>query len=128
MALLSGCAVSTVLVPLAAVNTQALPLNPSLKSVTVGMNHDQAHKLMGKEMLIGYDYSGPQAAIPITVPNPYKTEEIRTSDGIYTVEYYVSAVHQPDGVVSNDELTPLVFRNGILAGKGWEFLNRNKLK
>jgi len=52
---------------------------------------------------------------PLTIVNPYKSEDIKTKDGVYTVEYYVTSVKQSDGVITDDELVPLVFREGVFS-------------
>ena len=82
------------------------------------------HKLLGNELVIGYDYA--DSPLPVTVPNPYKSENIQVKGQVYTVEYYLAVVRQPDGVVSNDELVPLVFHNRVVAGRGWKFLDQLK--
>ncbi|MBI3617053.1 MAG: DUF3192 domain-containing protein [Candidatus Omnitrophica bacterium] len=37
------------------------------------------------------------------------------------VLYYFSHIQRADGIISSDELTPLVFEKDILIGKGWDF-------
>jgi hypothetical protein len=129
--LAGGCAVTTNYDPLKAANNQTLLLNESLKQVNVGMSQTDVHNLMGQELIIGYSYqnplpgeSSPLAVVkeasekPITIPNPYKSEP----RGECSVEYYVTAIHHPDGVISDDELMPLLFCKGSLKAKGWDHL------
>ena len=46
----------------------------------------------------------------------------------YSVLYYISSIVKPDGLVSEDELTPLVFDGEILVGKGLDELDRIRRK
>ncbi len=117
---LCGCAVTTEYNPVQAVHKQTFVLNESsLKAAAIGMTQEEVHRLVGDAIIIGYSYQD-TASKPITLANPYKTNALKTKHGDCTVEYYVTAVHQPDGVVSDDELMPLLFCNGTLKAKGWD--------
>jgi hypothetical protein len=125
----SGCAMNEVYNPVQSATSQTVSLNEAaLKSVRLGMKQDEVHRIFGQELIIGYDYEAPALKTttykPITVANPYKTVPIKTTRGDCTVEYYVTAIHQPDGVVSNNELMPILFCNGIVTAQGWPDLNR----
>jgi hypothetical protein len=62
--------------------------------------------------------------IPVTINNPYRNEIVAGKDGsTLEVFYYVTDVHRNDGLITDDELTPLVFDNGKLIGWGQTFLN-----
>jgi hypothetical protein len=51
----------------------------------------------------------------------------RYLDGSTTVEiYYMRSGRQADGITTDDEYTPYVFKNGILAGIGWQQLGGAK--
>ena len=116
-ALLCGCATTAEYNPVQTSQEQIFILNENeLKSVRVGMTQQEAHHLMGRQITIGYTYS--DSAQPITIPNPYRVKDIKTAQGACTAEYYVTAVHHPNGIVSDDELMPLVFCKGILTAKG----------
>jgi hypothetical protein len=56
------------------------------------------------------------------VPNPYDSETHLLGTTEIEVLYYVTNVKNKDGVITNDELTPLILVNGILAGWGWNYL------
>jgi hypothetical protein len=90
------------------------------KAVQEGMSRDQVHKIMGQELVIGYSLQETNYK-PLTVPNPYKSESINGTD--YAIEYYIESIRQPDGVVSDNELMPLVFKEDKLVGRGWSFAN-----
>jgi hypothetical protein len=60
------------------------------------------------------------------INNPYKTEASRTADGspVEILFYYVDQ-RRNDGAITDDELTPIVIEDGVLAGWGWNFLDQN---
>ena len=118
----AGCAITTVYDPVKAATRQTYMLNEaSLANVRLGMTQDQVHAFMGQSIIIGYSYQNAESsAKPLTITNPYKTAPLKTPKGDCVVEYYVTAVHQPDGVVSDDELMPLIFCSNVLTYKGWE--------
>lgn len=116
--LLSGCAFVQTYNPLDLALHQKFLLNESaLAQLTIGMKQDQAHKIMGDTIIIGYS-----SQKPLTINNPYRIEELKAKQTNYTIEYYVSSVNQPDGIVTEDELTPVVFHEGTLVGKGRNYL------
>lgn len=118
---LTGCATSPVYNPMQVASQQELLLNESgFKAIQNGMTLDQVHKIMGTELVIGYQYQGPDYK-PLTIPNPYKSEAIKATD--YLIEYYVESIRQPDGTIHDDELMPLIFKNGLLVDRGWSSAN-----
>ncbi len=56
------------------------------------------------------------------VPEPVRHETHLLGSTEIEVLYYVTNVKNSDGVITNDELTPLVLVDGILAGWGWTYL------
>ena len=56
------------------------------------------------------------------VPNPYDSETHMMGSSEIEVLYYATNVQNTDGVITNDELTPLVLVDGILVGWGWTYL------
>ncbi len=137
----SGCAFNQAYNPVTAASQQIFLLNQSsLKRVTIGMKTEQVHQIMGDSIIIGYSYqkqlsdetsilkSSSSDYRALKIPNPYKTERIKTAEGIYIVEYYVSSIHQPDEKITNDELVPLIFRDGIMVAKGQDYVKALRLK
>jgi hypothetical protein len=131
--LVSGCATSPVYNPVTSATQQTFLLNgSSLAQIKMGMTQAQVHQIMGDSIVIGYAYQKPltdessveQAKAsdykPLTIANPYKTEDIKGKEGIYTIEYYVNSIKQFDGVLTDDELIPLIFHEGILIARGWD--------
>lgn len=95
-----------------------------------GMSHQEITSLMGTSVKIGYakhdNVEGTYKAI--TIVNPHKTEEIKVKNKFYKVVYYFTDVKSPDGMISDEELTPLVFDEEKLVAKGWLELNNLKNK
>jgi hypothetical protein len=119
--LLTGCASTPVYNPMQQASQQEVLLNESgFKAVQEGMTMDQVHEIMGQELVIGYAFQSPGYK-PLTIPNPYKSEAIK--DAGYVIEYYIEAIRQPDNIVSENDLMPLIFKNGKLIGRGWPLAN-----
>ena len=118
---LTGCASTPEYKPLQAASNPQLLLNESaLKAVKEGMSPEEVHNIMGQELLIGYAFKSDKYQ-PLTIPNPYRIEEI--PDTGYIIEYYIDSIRQADGIVHDDELMPLVFQDGKLIGRGWPLAN-----
>jgi len=118
---LAGCASTPAYNPMQVTNQQEFLLNESgFKAVQEGMTLDQVHKIMGQDLVIGYTYQSPDYK-PLTIANPFKSEAIEGTN--YFVEYYIESIRQPDGIVNDNELMPLIFKDGKLVGRGWTLLN-----
>ena len=118
---LTGCETTPTYNPMRVATQQELLLNESgFKAVQDGMTPEQVHQVMGDALVIGYEFQSPGYK-PLTIPNPYKSEAIKGTD--YLVEYYIESIRQPDGVVHDNQLLPLIYKNGKLIGRGWPFLN-----
>ena len=122
---LAGCAETPVYDPLEAATHPTLLLNESsLKEVKYGMTMEQVHKIMGEELVIGFTVQSNKYK-PLTILNPCKTEGIKGTG--YSIEYYVDFIRQSEVVVNDDELMPLVFKNGKLIGRGWPLVHSLRL-
>jgi len=118
---LAGCATTPIYNPMKVATQQEILLNEGgFKLVQEGMSLEDVHKAMGQELVIGYEFQAPDYK-PLTIPNPYKTEVIKGTS--YTVEYYIESIRQPDGVIHDNELMPLIFKDNKLIGRGWPMLN-----
>lgn len=78
-----------------------------------GMTKQEVNQIMGNNSIKG---SGAY------IGNPYKTETFKTKDGqsIFIFWYYTQ-INSSNGHVDDDELTPVVFKNGKMEGYGWSF-------
>ena len=89
----------------------------------LGISREEALALVGRTATTGYELKGANDYKPVTVVNPYRSQKITKGSDVFVVDYYLTAVRKADGVVSDDELTPLIFQADKLIGKGWEFFN-----
>lgn len=90
-------------------------------SIKTGMPINTVHQLFGETMTVGYTVNTDNKSYqPQTIPNPYKAELVKGVDGSYAVEYYVARVIVPDGTITDAELTPLIFKDGLLVSIGWD--------
>lgn len=56
------------------------------------------------------------------VQNPYDSESHVVRGEKIEVFYYVTHIKNNDGVITSDELTPLVLVEDVLVGWGWQYL------
>jgi hypothetical protein len=132
--MVSGCAVSTV-----SREKTAAPAPQSAQDHTfasaetihklmLGISREEALALIGRTAVTGYELKGiGNEYKPLSVANPYRSQKITRGSDVFVVDYYMTDIHKADGVVANDELTPLVFQADKLIGKGWDFFN-SKIK
>src|ERR1041384_2570468 len=128
--LISGCAVVTVTPSkTSTISSNAIehtfPSDEAIRKLMPGVSREEAITLIGRTVTTGYELKAGAASEyqPVTMNNPYRSQKISKGDNIYEVDYYLTYVRQADGVVSDDELTPLIFQDNKLIGKGWEFFN-----
>lgn len=95
-----------------------------IETVKIGMTYKEVAGIMGDTVSIGYKESSSLegAYEEIFVPNPYYDEVFQGSKTWYRVVYYFTHIRKADGIVTDDELTPLVFEENRLIGKGRSFL------
>lgn len=97
-----------------------------IEQVRPGMSREEVSGILGDQVVIGYEITDPKqgSTKPIVISNPQKAETIAQGTRTYEVVYYFTHIVKADGSITDDELTPLIFENGRLTGKGWYFLNK----
>ena len=97
-----------------------------IEQVRPGMSRDEISGILGDQVVIGYEITDPKqgSTKPIVIPNPQRVEMIAPGTKTYEAVYYFTHIVKADGSITDDELTPLIFEGGRLAGKGWYFLNK----
>ena len=92
--------------------------------VQAGMSEAQVMAVMGSRLRIGYQETEPDSGMmeDISIASPYKTEDLKMNGKDYRVDYFYTRVKHADNTITDDELTPLVFRNDKLVGQGEDFL------
>lgn len=100
----------------------------NIEMVNVGMSYKEVTAILGASVRVGYQQSdqGPMVFEPINLKQPTRAEILNTQGKNYEVLYYFTGIHKADGMISDDELTPLIFQDQKLVGKGWDFLFRLK--
>ena len=91
--LISGCAITK--------DIEASRNRDRLGDLRIGMKQEEVLQHMGK---------------------PWKNEAFMKNEKAYTVLYYVTQ-RIPDGTTTDEEMTPVVFREGILIGWGRRFFS-----
>ncbi|MDT8436447.1 MAG: DUF3192 domain-containing protein [Gemmatimonadota bacterium] len=56
-----------------------------------------------------------------TLTNPHRSQTWLTESGEWEVLYYYTRLLEDDGRVGDEELTPVVLRDGTVVGWGWSF-------
>jgi hypothetical protein len=95
----------------------------TIKKLMPGISREEALALIGRTTTTGYELQKFDEYKPVTTANPYRSQKITRGSDVYEIDYYLSEIRKADGIVSDDELTPLVFQSDKLVGKGWDFLN-----
>ena len=105
----------------------SVPETPSSDSISpvisVGLTEDEVAQRMGTSKVIGYQKNAStQSFEPLTIPQPYRTKTLNVDAETWKVAYYFIGVRTADGQVTDDELEPILFRDGKVVGRGWPFL------
>ena len=85
-----------------------------------------AQRSSGPTIIVRETERGVEPGAPSRINNPYRVEAFKGKDGhIHEVLYYYTDLKKDDGVITNDELTPIVLKDGEVVGWGWGFLSDN---
>ena len=101
--------------------TALTPIN----RVYVGMAYQEVIGIMGDRLTVGYEMVDGRPK-RIFLKSPYRVETLKDGRKHYQILYYYTGVHKADGMVDEEELTPLVFEENRLIGKGRDFLFKLK--
>ncbi len=102
----------------------------NLGKLAVGMTRLEVESVMGNARAGG---GLPEVAFGrvqyLAVRNPMRVENVMASDGSdYVVLFYYTDVRTKDDKVTDDELTPVAFRDNRVAGIGYGFLGKRAPK
>lgn len=105
-------------------SSEGLRLNnqKNLMKVSIGMNKKEVMDIMGYQSVMPKFRGAFQHRLP-AANNPYKSEIIKINDKTYEAVYYLTDNKKDDGAITDDELTPMYFNEGILIGWGLKFLD-----
>ncbi|MBZ0166489.1 MAG: DUF3192 domain-containing protein [Candidatus Omnitrophica bacterium] len=130
MLLLTGCATLEPdqisldkAVPAIPARPKQQPLTP-IGQVRNGMTYEEVMALMGNEVKIGFSEteSSTESYGSMVMRNPYRIEMLTANEIPHLVVYFLTQINQSDGEVTDDELTPVVFKDNIMIGQGWDYI------
>lgn len=91
----------------------------NLNRLAAGMSKGEVLSVMGTKTVQTYD---PFLGLPDeTITNPYRTELYRAGGSVWELLLYYTDLKAADGGITDDELTPLVLKDGKLDGWGWSY-------
>jgi len=90
----------------------------NLGRLSVGMAKPEVLSIMGTETVdVGFGRR---------ITNPYRVETMKGKDEqLYEILFYYTDIKKRDDAITDDELTPIVLKDGKVIGYGWSFLNEN---
>jgi hypothetical protein len=98
-----------------------------LTHLSVGMTKSEVLQIMGTKTIELKTFDAVYMRNEVQrINNPYRVEAIQNENGeTYEVLFYYTDRKKADGVVTDDELMPLVIKDDKLIGWGWTFVNDN---
>src|SRR5690348_2701421 len=97
----------------------------NLAKVRPGMTRLEVTSLMGEAQAGG---GLPEVVFGrvryLRAKNPMREETVKRADGDYLVLFYYTDLKERDDKITDDELTPVVFRDGKVVGVGTPYLGR----
>ena len=128
---LAGCTSATSFRESNRVNLDRLVIGMDRIAVLSVMGVGQQRQFTGSEVDqpigTGRDSAGVMSVrIPVggnrpVLYNPHRGELYNADGSSWEVLYYYTRVQHNDGMVTEDELTPIVLRDDVLIGWGWKF-------
>src|SRR3989338_1467805 len=91
----------------------------SMQDVKGGMSKEEILQKMGNPSIVGYEMvsESTREYKPLTIANPYRSEILTRGSEKYEVLYFFTRPKNADGVITDDELNPLVFKEEKLEGQ-----------
>jgi hypothetical protein len=88
------------------------------KEIRIGMSEEEVRELMK-----GYTATAELMGPRIVCSNPHRSETRNLGEDSALVLWYYTDLKKNDGVISDDELTPIVLQHNSVIGWGTAFLN-----
>ena len=82
-----------------------------LNELEIGMNENVVLMIMGSKTI-------KIKSAPFTIENPFKTEIYSNDVDVYKILYFYTDLVKMDGFITDEELTPIIFKNNKLIGWG----------
>jgi hypothetical protein len=96
-----------------------------IAQLSVGMSRGEVEKaVMGNDVAGGKIFDVLFGRFQyLDARNPMREERVRGADGAdYEVLFYYTDLRERDNKITDDELTPVVFRDGRIVGIGYDYL------
>jgi len=96
----------------------------NIAQLSVGMSRAEEERIMGSAQVGGSLFDAIHGRLQYQVArNPMREERVRGSDGVdYEVLFYYTDLITRDEKITDDEMTPIAFRDGRIAGIGYAYL------
>ncbi len=100
------------------------PKQNIFNKIKIGMSLREVQEIVNSNKnIIGYKKNTKTGTFEkIVIKNPYRSELIYSDKSQYLVNYYFTGVKNPDGIISDEELIPIIFKDKIVTGKGRDYL------
>ena len=85
----------------------------NLLRLSVGMTKEEVLQIMGVRTYRTIDLTDED------ITNPYRSESYQAGGSVWQVLFYYTDIKADDGAITDDELTPIVLKDGRLDGWGW---------
>ena len=116
VAMVGGCAGSGTLLQATARTRE------KLLDTYIGMPKEEVVSIVGTEPREFIDPTASNGQTITTISNPYRSQIIQRDGKSFEVVFYVTDDKNNDGIISDEELTPLIFDDGKMIGWGWSYL------
>ena len=83
----------------------------------IGMNEKVVLMIMGSKTI-------KIESAPFTIENPFKIEIYSNDVDVYKILYFYTDLVKRDGFITDEELTPVIFKNNKLMGWGRDVWNK----
>ena len=102
----------------------------SIAQLSVGMSRAEVERIMGNDQVGGSLFDAIHGRLQYQVArNPMREERVRGTDGAeYEVLFYYTDLITRDEKITDDEMTPIAFRDGRVAGVGYGYLGQRVSK
>ncbi|MBF0388405.1 MAG: hypothetical protein HQL20_11265 [Candidatus Omnitrophica bacterium] len=100
-------------------NTSLVPVVQAAPEPTLGMTRAQVTAIMSRTVTIGYEVDPVSGAVkPLEINSLYSTEMLTVGNDFYLVDSFITGPAKAGIPVTEAELTPMIFKNDLLCGKG----------
>ena len=89
----------------------------NLNKISLGFTKSEVLNIMGTSTIKTSDGT--------IVTSPFRNETMNENGKSYEILFFYTDTKKTDGVITDDELTPIVFNDNKVVGFGWSFMKDN---